>query len=232
MNYFKGLLAILLASAVAYSCCVPQKTVEFKFIERPKNIYSSIAKLQVDLLDGSGSSAVATAFAIDKRRLITAGHYCEVISSPQVLLFAGPIQVIILNNNEEQFTISGAKIVAIDHKNDLCLLYLKGHGVVPLEIVKRYRQNVHVGDPIKVVGAPLGYFPVEADGKIVQLNSKGQGVISAPIGPGHSGSPVIDVNMKVVGVAVAAYTVYNKVSIMTPANTLLKFLRDNGVYLR
>ncbi|MBM2617805.1 serine protease [Actinoplanes sp. LDG1-06] len=96
-----------------------------------------------------------------------------------------------------------ATIVKVDKAKDLALLRAN-QKIVSLGTSTT---QVKPGQPIVVVGAPLGlddsvttgvisaYRPNDADGPTIQFD--------APINPGNSGGPVVNANEQVVGVATA-----------------------------
>jgi hypothetical protein len=48
------------------------------------------------------------------------------------------------------------KIVKVDQKNDLCLLYRENHNLKPLNLVGDYNKNVKFGEEVWILGAPRG----------------------------------------------------------------------------
>lgn len=137
-------------------------------------------------------------------------------------------------------TQSGLKMRAIfirsDPFADICLL--KVYGVIPA--LKLSKQNASQGDRIVTIGNPDGVFPVMVDGIIsgyhnthmkhgpdedgdFEVHFRAQ-VMSAPIYPGSSGSPVMSMNNEVVGIVFAVRADKEHISFIVPINEVWRFL--------
>ena len=84
----------------------------------------------------------------------------------------------------------------VSRGNDLVLLTVAA-SLAPLE---KAASDPAVGDPVLVVGAPLGLGGTVSNG-IVSAFRDGYIQFSAPIGPGNSGGPVVNQRGQVIGVA-------------------------------
>lgn len=97
-----------------------------------------------------------------------------------------------------------SKVLAEDKDNDLILLSIKitQSEVRPLSVTSTIPQ---VGERIIVIGSPLGFEQTVSDGIVSAVRDiQGFGKIiqiSAPISPGSSGSPVINMKGEVIGIA-------------------------------
>jgi len=101
------------------------------------------------------------------------------------------------------FPVEG--VLASDPKNDLVLLKLKAKELPFLTLGKS--ENIEVGTRIAIIGSPLGLEGTLSEG-IVSAVRKLMGdmrwlQISAPVSPGSSGSPVLNPNGDVIGIASA-----------------------------
>jgi S1-C subfamily serine protease len=106
-----------------------------------------------------------------------------------------------------------ARVDAVDPKNDLALLKINPAPAAGKPAVfRRQSRPVKLGESIGVIGYPLtGILSAEPKATFGQINSVA-GVnndytllqISAPIQPGNSGGPVLDVSGSVIGVIVSS----------------------------
>jgi len=104
-----------------------------------------------------------------------------------------------------EFKVIG--IVAVDKEHDLALLKLSAKQVnaVALDV----SDSVRAGQAVVVIGNPLGLESTVSEGIVSALRSL-EGAdqliqITAPISPGSSGSPVLNEQGKVIGVAVLKF---------------------------
>jgi V8-like Glu-specific endopeptidase len=229
MSWKKVFLA-LAAMVFMYGCCSKLAGPELQVVYRDTpHIYKAIARVESPVIGHPLNKMTATAFAVNKKYLVTAGHFCHDVKTDPEL--SEELNLVGLNNNFEKIDIGSPKIVKYDMKRDLCLLRLKKHGVTPLEIVKKYHKNVRHGDEITIVGAPNGVFPIETHGKIAMPYEDQKIVMAIPAFDGNSGSPVLNEVGQVVGVAIEKDVQYHHVIYATPAIFLRKFLKKNKVVI-
>lgn len=107
-------------------------------------------------------------------------------------------------------------LVGADPPNDLAILQIEGTDFSFLSLAED--DSVKYGTPIMVLGSPLGLSWTLSEGIVSAIRDQGLPgsladdkasavqliQITAPISPGSSGSPVLDLGGKVVGVAVLA----------------------------
>ena len=101
-----------------------------------------------------------------------------------------------------------AKLVAFDKSNDLALLSLSDEAPVPSFANFRRSPSIRVGEKILVIGYPLqgllSSSGVVTDGMISALSGMVDDTrffqISAPVQPGNSGGPVLDLGGNVIGI--------------------------------
>jgi hypothetical protein len=109
-------------------------------------------------------------------------------------------------------------ILTYDERRDLALLQIPA---VDLDVVPiGDDRSLEVGDPVYVMGNPLGLNWTFSDGLLSAKRVEG-GVtylqISAPISEGSSGGPVLDGSGEVVGVATLTFEVGQNLNLAVPA---------------
>ena len=140
-----------------------------------------------------------------------------------------------INANEELVSLAipldAIKPLAIDLKNDLCLIEIKNHGLIPVVISDK--KILKLRDKIFTVGAPASVVPIEAEGNvslpsITFSDDDGERVMaSMPAFGGSSGSPVFDEKGEVVGLITEANQHYQKIAFFTSAKFIQTFLKGN-----
>jgi putative serine protease PepD len=138
--------------------------------------------------DGEGS-----AWAVTEDRVITNFHVVAdgwVNGRPSVTL------------QQDDRTWAGT-VVEVSPADDLAVIAVDGPSFEPLG---RSGSRPQVGDPVLVVGSPLGLGGTVASGIVSSYRTE-DGLeylqFSAPVSPGSSGGPVVDGDGQVIGVAVA-----------------------------
>lgn len=144
---------------------------------------------------------------------------------------------------------SGNKIQAMFIKSDpfadICILKVKTV-IPPLSLAK---ENSSRGDRVITIGGPDGVFPLMVDGLVsgyyniqmknnpddddgdFEIHFRSQ-VMSAPIYPGSSGSPVLNTNGDVIGIVFAVRGEKAHISFMVPVNEIWRFLNtEEDVYI-
>lgn len=107
-------------------------------------------------------------------------------------------------DKKTKYDIEG--IVGIDTKIDLVLLKITGVKAPPLSFGDG--DQVAVGDEVYVIGNPMGLEGTFSKGivsGIRQVEAYKLFQITAPISPGSSGGPVLNIKGEVIGVAVASF---------------------------
>ncbi len=114
------------------------------------------------------------------------------------------------------FPVAG--ILAVDAANDLALLKLEGKDLTSLPLGSS--EKVEAGIRIVVIGSPLGLEGTLSEG-IVSAVREFPGrerwlQITAAISPGSSGSPVLNANGEVIGIATLLITVGQSLNFAVP----------------
>ena len=146
----------------------------------------------IETFDSKGKTlSRGSGFFIGKNRIITNRHVIEKAERVEIHL-----------TNGKKYTARG--ILAIDGEGDLALLQVN----VPREFAKPLpivRTNPEEGESIVVIGNPYGLEGSVSNGIVSAVREiPGYGKIiqiTAPISPGSSGSPVVNMRGQVIGVA-------------------------------
>ncbi len=130
-------------------------------------------------------------------------HNGDIITSHHVLRGATAAKVKTANGAEYEIQ----SILAEDVASDVVMASVKMNRgeVVPLQVSS---SQPEIGERVVVVGSPLGFDQSVTDGIVsaIRMTKEGNGKylqVTAPISPGSSGSPVVNMRGEVVGVASA-----------------------------
>jgi hypothetical protein len=129
----------------------------------------------------------------------------------------------------KRFPVRG--VIAIDGEGDLALLKVDvpRHLAVPLPIVRAVPQE---GESIVVIGNPFGLEGSVSNGivsAVREISGYGKIIqITAPISPGSSGSPVVNMFGQVIGVATLQAAEGQSLNFAVPAERITQ-LRINDV---
>ena len=150
---------------------------------------SSVA---IETFDAKGNTlSRGSGFFIAADRVITNRHVIEKSSRVEIHLIDG-----------KKFTVRG--VLAVDGEGDLAMLQVEVPMAlaIPLPIVRAVPQE---GESIVVVGNPFGLEGSVSNGivsAVREISGYGKIIqITAPISPGSSGSPVVNMYGQVIGVA-------------------------------
>jgi len=176
----------------------------------PDKIAQSTVRLKLETPDGEYMvTGWGAAFGVDlsamgardPRYLLSAAHL--VLKKDGKGLATGELRVEVPVNGKKVW--STCKVVAVDKKNDICLLHTDVDVPVVSMIAKDESQNV--GSTVMIVGCPSGVSPCVSVGRIADKNPNVDGHLweaAATFYHGNSGGPVFDAQRgTVIGVAVA-----------------------------
>lgn len=161
---------------------------------------------------GFGSEAGATGFYIAPDQVATNWHVVRNAQRVEVKTRGGA-------------TVKVTSIRSADQGADLAILRLgtPNRAVRPLKIAT---QLPRVGERILVIGSPAGLDYTVSDGivsAVRQIDDIGPVIqITAPVSPGSSGSPVVNMRGEVVGVVVATESEGQNLNFAVPSQTLIR----------
>ena len=146
----------------------------------------------IETFDSKGNTlSRGSGFFVASDKVITNRHVIEKSSRAEIHLFNG-----------KKFPVKG--VLAIDGEGDLALLLVEvpAGTAVPLQIMQRVPLE---GESIVVVGNPYGLEGSVSNGivsAVREISGYGKIIqITAPISPGSSGSPVVNMFGQVIGIA-------------------------------
>jgi tetratricopeptide (TPR) repeat protein len=181
MKFFLStiLLALVFASTVAAQDFLPE------LVKRVKP--SAVA---IETFDARGNVVSrGSGFFIAADKVVTNRHVIEKSARVEIHLING-----------KKYPVKG--VLAIDGEGDLAILQVEPTAAVPLVIEKTAPQE---GESIVVIGNPFGLEGSVSNGIVSAVREiPGYGKIiqiTAPISPGSSGSPVVNMRGQVIGVA-------------------------------
>ena len=188
MKFFVSKIFIFL---VLFSCGAHCARAQDFLPELVKQIKPSA--VAIETFDQKGATiSRGSGFFVAAGRIITNRHVIEKSSRAEVHLMNG-----------KSFAVKG--VLAIDGEGDLALLQVdvpENVAAPPLSIEKVAPQE---GESIVVVGNPYGLEGSVSNGivsAVREINGYGKIIqITAPISPGSSGSPVVNMRGQVIGVA-------------------------------
>ncbi len=183
---------LLIAIPTCVSCSFlkkPSMRSEFTHTQ----LHQSVAVLMSIIPEDSDTKerSLATGFAVDNDHILTAGHFCEKVN---MLILKHTAKNVIEISTVNQYgllqkSIEGT-IVRISTEHDLCLIYSADHNIKPLKLLTDI-SVIESEDPVTVIGAPAGYFPVRRDGRVVTNDFRNRFLLAIGVQPGCSGSPVL-----------------------------------------
>jgi len=204
-NKFALLLAITSSQAFAQQESLPQ------LIKRIKPSVVAILTLDSNgapLMRGSG-------FFIGPNRVVTNRHVVENAHSATVKL-----------TNGKSYTVQG--VVGVDEAGDLVVLQVgisPAQQVSPLTIVQTLPLE---GERVLVIGNPLGLEGTISDGLVSAVRKRPDlGTIiqiTAPISPGSSGSPVVNMKGQVIGVATSQFSQGQNLNFAMPGGRIAQIV--------
>jgi tetratricopeptide (TPR) repeat protein len=171
---------------------------------------SSVA---IETFDARGNPlSRGSGFFIAPDRIVTNRHVIEKSSRVEVHLMDG-----------KKFVVKG--VLAVDGEGDLAMLQVDvpAQFAIPLPIVRTVPQE---GESIVVVGNPFGLEGSVSNGivsAVREISGYGKIIqITAPISPGSSGSPVVNMYGQVIGIATLQAAEGQSLNFAVPSERILQ----------
>jgi S1-C subfamily serine protease len=140
----------------------------------------------IELNTGSGAF-ISTNLVVTNYHVIEGGDHIELTR----------------NSDNKKFT---GKLKKIDEVHDVCLIEIEE---VVNEFLKLNDQFPKIGDDIMVAGSPIGFNGTITKGNVSNIQKKEPFdyevlQISAPMSPGNSGGPVVNLKGELIGISVGS----------------------------
>lgn len=203
-------MVCLLMSAPFISVIYSKTATEICKEQRPAVVLIMVAD-KAGNFKGQGSGFVAKSNGV----VITNYHVIAGASKAQIKLPNGDI-----------YDIAG--VVEGDARRDIAVLKVKAINLPTVKLGDS--DKTQVGDPVVVIGSPLGLENTVSNGLISSLRDTGEGYklfqISAPISRGSSGGPVFNMNGEVIGIASLTISTGQSLNFAIPINYVIPLISD------
>jgi len=207
MQFFhRSIYIFLIAAAFSFSAMAQDSLPELVRLVKP----SAVA---IETFDSKGNSvARGSGFFIGSDRVITNRHVIENSSRVIIHLMDG-----------KKYPVRG--VLAVDGEGDLALLQVDvpKQLAIPLQVVRTVPQE---GESIVVIGNPFGLEGSVTNGivsAVREISGYGKIIqITAPISPGSSGSPVVNMYGQVIGIATLQAAEGQSLNFAVPAERILQ----------
>jgi hypothetical protein len=191
----------------------PDKTIRFT----AKEIYKSNVFNTVTVLTDGG---IGSGFFIDSNKVVTNYHVIAGMNNVEIML----------NNSDKRFPVIG--YLSVDKMNDLVLLQVDYNNNSWISIESTPPQP---GENIFAIGSPVGLSKTITEGIVSSIrNFKDKKLlqITTPISHGSSGSPILNENSKLVGVAVGGIEEGNNIGFCIPSTLVISLIDFREQYTR
>ena len=209
------------------SCCPGLKKIDlgipYKYISaNDAAVFLAVSGLHEEgVIEGSGTGvAVANSRNRKQTLILTAGHICAELDSPQVL----QSRIVVMTRGGE---IHYSKMVGIDPNFDLCLLKIDDE----IPIAKVAKHAPETGDKITYSGYPSGFYMPgilhHFDGYMAGSIPDGDHIYNIPVTGGSSGSPIYNHRGHIVGLVSAVMVEFEHITFAVGTDPIRNFILDN-----
>ena len=198
-----------------------KRTLASKKSKTPKRTLDDISKNSTALIGVRTQLGLSTGsgFFISESLLVTNKHVVEGID-----LTDGLKMVYILTPDKQKDV---GVVILKSQKHDLAIIKtLKNYKSIKLGQYSK----VKMGDDISIISSPQGLVGTLSKGHVsAKRKEGGQDTLqfTAPISTGSSGSPVLDKDLKVIGVSVAVLKEGQNINFAVPVSYLKEFIKKN-----
>ncbi len=164
-------------------------------------------------------NSVGSGFFIDSNIVVTNFHVIK----------GAKYAFITISNSSIKYNVLGH--LGIDEINDLVLLKIAYNSNNKLNFRE---SDFEVGMKVFTIGSPAGLNKTISEGILSakrSINSKSYLQITAPISHGSSGSPLLDDNCKLLGIAVSGIETAENIGFCIPANNLKQLISFKSDFL-
>jgi S1-C subfamily serine protease len=174
---------------------------------------------------GATASGVIVAKGSGGIYALTAGHVCNDGNAKNILKkHKHTMHFYVISREKEYFPV---EIVAVDTKNDLCMLYVKNLERNPVRIA---HSSPVPGDRIYNTAAPMGIFDKNMipmfdgfyNGTVEKI---GRSIYSLPAKGGSSGSPIVNYKGELVGIISAVFIRFPNLVLSPNYEELTNFIK-------
>ena len=140
--------------------------------------------------------------------VIIDGKRGYIVTNQHVIMRASSIQVFLATDEEYE-----AKVVGADPESDLAVLKIEANKELPSARVGT-SSDLMIGETIIAIGNPFGFSHTVTTGVVsaVQRSIKAENRVyhdfiqtDAPVNPGNSGGPLLNINGELIGITTAIY---------------------------
>lgn len=227
-------LAIVIALLMSVGCACTSK-ISYNSPKIIKKATNSVVKISVDYIsqDKITFATIEKAYFATGFSIATGDTVSFVLTNRHVCDMEDKANYVLTLQSGEQVK---AKFIKSDVFADICLLKT----VASIPALTLSKQNASQGDRVLTIGGPDGVFPIIVDGIISgyhNINMKNEPeddgefevhfraqVMSAPVYPGSSGSPMMNTNGDVVGIVFAVRGEKEHIAFIVPVSEIWRFL--------
>jgi len=225
-------LSIFILSLFAISCINltpynPQQS--FIFIKNKITVDICLDNVYQKTNTGQTGSAFVIKNNNNDSYILTAGHVCSSIKNKQILeskitSISSSLELIDFNYNILNST--KMKIINIDEKKDLCMIFIKD---AKLPTIKISSSKPKFSDEVMTISAPYGFFEKNlvffTKGYYLGQN-KNFDFYSFWTLPGSSGSMILNKNKELVGITLKRSKINNMLSVSIAYKDLIDYINQ------
>lgn len=235
-------ITLALLGIMGSACSTIKPQLSYNSPQLLKKMIGSVVRITTDytvedkvILAKVRTQMFATGFSID-----TDGKVSYILTNQHVCsMHSAAIYTLTLQSGEKV----KATFVRVDDFADICLLKTP-YAILPLHLSQ---SNAGQGERVISIGNPDGVYPIVVEGQVsgyfnihmktdaeddnqFDVNFRSQ-IMSTPIYPGASGSPVMNTKGEVVGIVFAVRGEKEHISFMVPISEVWRFI-DTSEYVQ